>query len=93
MPTNPNNKIFIHAGKRTHIVLMLVCSNPGYWGVMSISKRNRWDHNDLKKIVNKLIKKGLLFKAIPSKKLYATQLGMEVLEETNSRSNASLHKA
>lgn len=85
MPTNPNGKIFIHATKRTHIVLMMVCSNPGRWGIMSMSKKNRWDHNDLKKIVGKLTNKGLLFMAVKSRKLYPTQLGREVLEETNDR--------
>lgn len=52
---------------------------------MSMSKKNRWDHNDLKKIVGKLTNKGLLFMAVKSRKLYPTQLGREVLEETNDR--------
>lgn len=85
MPTNPNGKIFIHAKKRTHIVLMLVCANPGRWGLMSMSKKNRWDHNDAKKVIDKLIKKGLLLRAVPSRKLYPTELGVSILEETNSR--------
>lgn len=83
MPTNPNGKIFIHARKKTHIILMMVCTTPGYWGAMSISKRNRWEHNSIKRVVNKLISKGLLVST--ARKLYPTELGDRILEETNTR--------
>lgn len=85
MPSNPNNKVFIHARKKTHIVMMMVCANPGRWGAMTLAKKNRWDHNDLAKVVNKLIKKGLLVKAKPSNKLFPTTHGREILKETNDR--------
>ena len=85
MPLNPNNKVFIHSGKKTHIVMMMVCANPGAWGVMTMARKNRWAHNDLSKVVNKLISKGLLLKANPSNKLFPTEKGREVLKETNDR--------
>lgn len=85
MPANPNNKVFIHAKKKTHIVMIMVCDHPGRWGAMTLSKKNMWDYNDLVKVVNKLISKGLIVKAKPSNKLFPTTHGREVLKETNDR--------
>lgn len=85
MPQNPNNKVFIHAHKRTHKVMVDVFNKPGKWGVMSISKKHSWDHNDAKKVINKLVLKGLIVVARTSKKLYLTDKGKEVLDETNWR--------
>ena len=85
MPANPNNKVFIHAKKKTHIVMIMVCANPGRWGAMTIAKKNRWDHNDLVKVVTKLISKGLIVRVSPSNKLFPTDRGVEVLKETNDR--------
>ena len=88
MPLNPNNKVFIHARKKTHVTLAMVCSKPGRWGIMTMARFNGWDHNDLTKVVNKLILKCLILLAKPSNKLFPTEKGREVLQDTNDRSNA-----
>ena len=89
MPRNPNNKVFIHVNKKTHVVMQMVCNSPGRWGVMTLSRTNKWDHNDLTKVVNKLISKGLLLKTKPSNKLFPTERGREILKETNDRLTGS----
>ena len=67
-----------------------VSCRPGKWGVMSLSKNHKWDHNETKKVINKLIAKGLLLVSNPSKKLYLTDRGRMVLYETNCRSNTQM---
>lgn len=89
MPANPNNKVFIHANKKTHVTLAMVCSKPGRWGIMTMARFNGWDHNDLTKVVNKLMGKGLLLLSSPSSKLFPTERGRMVLEETNDRANSA----
>jgi predicted transcriptional regulator len=88
VPVNPNNKVFIHANKRTHRIMIDVFRSPGKWGVMSISKMNKWDHNETKKVINKLVSKGLVLVSNPSRKLYLTDRGKMVLYETNVRSSS-----
>ena len=87
VPINPNNKVFIHTGKKTHVILQMVWCNPGRWGIMTVARIMEWDHNDTKKVVNKLVRKGLILISNPSRKLYPTENGRFVLSETNLRSS------
>ena len=54
---------------------------------MTVARIMDWDHNDTKKVVNKLVRKGLILISNPSRKLYPTENDRFVLSETNLRSS------
>ena len=80
MPKNPHGNVFIHAYKKPHTALGIVIAEPGRWGKISLARRNGWDVYDFKKIVLKLIKKGLIVSK--ANKLYPTELGLVVYGDT-----------
>lgn len=62
---------------------MMVCAEPGEWGVMTLARRLIADHNDMRKVVDKLIENRMIESR--ARKLWPTALGVWILNETNDR--------
>lgn len=80
MPKNPQGRVFIHVNKRPHKTLGIVIDEPGKWGKISLARAHGWDIYDFKKIVRKLIEKGLV--ETKANKIYPTDLGCVVYRDT-----------
>jgi predicted transcriptional regulator len=80
MPKNPHNRLFIQRNKKPHAALGLIIASPGKWGKMSLARSMGWNIYDFKKIVKKLIGKGLI--ESKANKLYPTDVGCTVYKDT-----------
>ena len=79
MPRNPHNRVFIQRNKKPHATLGLIIASPGRWGKMSLAREMGWDIYDFKKIIRKLVSKGLI--ESKANKLYPTDVGHIVYKD------------